>query len=85
MGAVNIIGFYSTKSVLEAINKGVIEATLMVDTYQMGVEAVNSVSEVLEVGYVSDYVAVDTYVIGQKEAKEILDQTVEEETFTQIP
>lgn len=72
VGEVRILGFYSTQSILEAVQNGVVEATLMVDTYQMGQKAVENISEFLEVGYVSDYVAVDTSIINQKIATKIL-------------
>ncbi|MFA9466350.1 MAG: sugar ABC transporter substrate-binding protein [Velocimicrobium sp.] len=80
VGDVKILGFYATQSLLEAIDKGVIEATLMVDTYQMGTKAVDNVAEFLEVGYVSDYVAVDTHIIDKKEAGKLIEANNKEET-----
>jgi ribose transport system substrate-binding protein len=85
VGDVKIIGFYETQSILEAIDKGVIDGTLMVDTYQMGIKAVDSVTEFLKAGYVSDYVAVDTHIIDKAEAKKLLVQTGKEQISTQEP
>ncbi|MDK2808901.1 MAG: ribose transport system substrate-binding protein [Clostridiales bacterium] len=79
VGDVKILGFYSTQSILEAIDKGVVEATLMVDTYQMGQKAAENVSEFLDIGYVSDYVAVDTTIIGRVEAGKLLSNGVVQE------
>ncbi|HEX3077754.1 MAG TPA: substrate-binding domain-containing protein [Lachnospiraceae bacterium] len=81
VGDIKILGFYSTQSILEAIDKGVIEATLLVDTYQLGVEATSSVAEFLEVGYVSDYVAVDTTIVDKTKARELLRKELEESTI----
>lgn len=78
VGEVKILGFYSNQSILEAIKKGVIEATLMVDTYQLGAEAADCVAEYLEAGYVSDYIAVDTHIMDKTEAARLLKQTEEE-------
>lgn len=85
VGEVKILGFYSTQSILEAIDKGVIDGTLMVDTYQMGVKAVDSVTEFLKAGYVSDYVAVDTHIIDKAEAKRLLIPTDNEFISTEQP
>lgn len=83
VGDVKILGFYSTQSILEAIDSQVIEATLMVDTYKLGMKALDCVAEFLDVGYVSDYIAVDTYIIDREEARQQL--ILQNETASENP
>jgi ABC-type sugar transport system, periplasmic component len=85
VGDVKILGFYTSRSILEAIDKGVIEATLMVDTFQMGEKAGDCVAEFLKAGYVSDYVAVNTHIVNKEEAKALLGQAVDSKLSTDNP
>ncbi|HIU76897.1 MAG TPA: substrate-binding domain-containing protein [Candidatus Pelethocola excrementipullorum] len=79
VGEVKILGFYYSKAILEGIDKGVIEATMTVDTRQMGIEAVDSINEYLGVGYVSDYIPVKSHIVDQEEARKLLEEMGEEE------
>jgi len=64
VGKVEVIGFYYTEPILEAIKKEIIQATYVIDATEMGYQAVNSISEYKAYGYVSDYVSVEAEIIN---------------------
>ena len=66
VGEVEIIGYYYTQPILEAVEKGIIQATYVIDAKEMGRQAVKSVSEYKEYGYVSDYVSVGAEIVDEK-------------------
>lgn len=68
VGDFTIIGFYQSRSVLEAIKNGVISANIMIDTKALGENAVNSLEEYLTFGHTSDFISVDTTTIGKQDA-----------------
>lgn len=59
VGDVRILGFYTSDTIKEALEKGIVQATALVDTAQMGRAAVDNIAEYLEFGYSSDYTPVD--------------------------
>lgn len=65
VGQVNIIGFYTSQQIREAVEKDIIQATVVVDTQQMGREAVNSIQEFYEYGYSSDYTPIDVEIVNK--------------------
>lgn len=72
VGKTNIIGYYDSESILNAIQKEIIFSTISMDTAQMGRYSVNALNDYLDEGYVSDYYAVDTYVVDQNNVEEYL-------------
>jgi len=82
VGEVKVIGFYYTQSILEEIEKGIIQATYVIDAEEMGRSAVNSISEYKKYGYVSDYVSVEAEIVNEGNIKTWIDKeaTNEEET-----
>ena len=52
---VEIVGYYITDTILDAIEKGLIPATLVIDTDQMGSLCVDALNEYLQYGHVSNY------------------------------
>ncbi|MCR4689789.1 MAG: substrate-binding domain-containing protein [Lachnospiraceae bacterium] len=65
-GQVDILGFYENDAIRNAIANDVIQATITVDTDQMGKYCVEALTEYRQSGYVSDYYAVDTSVLESK-------------------
>jgi len=59
VGNVVIIGYYASSAILEAIPKGIVQATLAVNTEQIGRLCVDALDEYLELGYVSNYMPVE--------------------------
>lgn len=68
VGDFTIIGTYESVSVLEALKNGVIAANIIMDTGQMGQNAVSALEEYLTYGHASDYLAVNTDVIDKQDA-----------------
>ncbi len=63
VGTVDILGYYSSETILGAIEKQIIYSTVSIDTEQMGTYCVQALNEYIESGYVSEYYAVDSYLI----------------------
>lgn len=70
VGKTNIIGYYDSQSILNAVKKEVIFSTISMDTSQMGKYCVDALDDYIDEGYVSDYYAVDTYIVGQDNVNE---------------
>ena len=66
VGEVKIIGFYTSEEIEEAINKDIVESVFVVDTKQMGAEAVESIKEFFEYGYSSDYIPVEVEILDKE-------------------
>lgn len=73
VGKTNIIGYYDSDTILNAVQKNIIFSTISMDTAQMGRYCVNALNDYLNEGYVSDYYAVDTYVVGQDNIDEYME------------
>lgn len=63
VGDVYMYGFNDSGDILEAVSKGLLEATISVDARRMGASAVEALDEFLNTGYVSNYITQDTEVI----------------------
>ena len=73
VGKTNIIGYYDSDTILNAVQKEIIFSTISMDTAQMGKYCVNALNDYLDEGYVSDYYTVDTYVVDQDNINEYLE------------
>ncbi len=78
VGKIEILGYYASDAILEAIKKDIIYSTIAVDGVQIGTLCIDALQEYEETGYVSGYFPVDTklitgenvgYYIGQSEQK----------------
>ena len=65
VGQINILGFYQSDTILNAIKRKVIQSTITIDTNQMGKYCVKALDEFIQTGHVSEYFSVDTSVIEQ--------------------
>lgn len=74
VGTVQILGYYNSEAILEAVSKNIIQATVGLDTVQMGELCVQALDEYVETGYTNSYMAVDIYVITPEEAKELTER-----------
>lgn len=63
VGRTNIIGYYDSDSILNAVRKDIVFSTISMDTAQMGRYCVTALNDYLDDGYVNDYYTVDTYVV----------------------
>ncbi|MDO4260932.1 MAG: substrate-binding domain-containing protein [Eubacteriales bacterium] len=74
VGTVRILGYYDSASILEAVSKEILSATITPDTEQMGRYCVQALEEYADTGYTNGYMAVDTYLITKAEALRMLEQ-----------
>lgn len=72
VGEVLIYGFGDSEEILEAVNKGLVEATISANTEEMGASAIMALDEYLNTGYVSGYLSQDTQMIEADKAQELL-------------
>lgn len=79
VGQVSIIGYYQSDTILKAIKRNVIRASVSINTKQMGALCVKSLNEYIERGRVSDYSSVDTAVITSENVKNFQEETEDEE------
>ncbi|MBD5526190.1 MAG: sugar ABC transporter substrate-binding protein [Lachnospiraceae bacterium] len=72
VGQVNILGYSDADTILNAISRNVIAATVVVDAQQMGIYCVKSLDEYLETGHVNDFITMDVNVVTQRNIEEYL-------------
>lgn len=80
VGLVNIIGYYSSDTILRAIDRNVIQATISVDTEQMGKYCVQALDEYIATGHVSEYFSVDISQITSENVGDYLSSEDTDET-----
>lgn len=66
VGDVTIIGYYDSATIINAIEKGVIYSTVVVDAQQMGELCIDAMNEYITTGYVSDYITMNVNVVNEK-------------------
>lgn len=72
VGEVTILGYYQSETILNAIDTGVIYATLTVNTSQMGRSCIDALTEYENTGYVSDYMVIETSLIRENNVSEYI-------------
>lgn len=65
VGLVRLIGYHDSKTVLEGIRQGVIEATIVIDVEEIGEMSVEALAEYKAFGFVSEYYGVDSTLIDK--------------------
>lgn len=78
VGEVSILGYSATDTILEAIDRRVVTATVVVDSRQMGIRSVKALDEYIETGYVSELVTMEVYTITSRNIKEYMSDAVEQ-------
>ncbi len=73
VGDTQVYGFYTNDTILSAIEKNIISATVTIDTKQMGRYCVEALTEYGSYGYVNEYMPADIYVIDGGNVKEYYD------------
>ncbi len=72
VGQVNILGYYDSETIIKAIERNVIHATVSIDTMQMGAFCVEALSEYHELGYTSQYFTADITLIDKNNVSQYL-------------
>ena len=78
VGAVQLLGYYDSDQILDALAKNIVTVTITPDTKQMGRSCVEALDEYEQTGYTNGYTAVDVQLIRPKEAKERLKRKQQE-------
>ena len=73
-----ILGYYDSDTILRAIDKNVIYATITVDTQQLGRDCVDALNEYIDNKRVSDYYGVDYRIINRDNVKDYLESRAED-------
>lgn len=73
VGTVQMLGFYDSDAILDAVAKNIIYSTIALDTDQMGRLCVEALDEYVETGYTNGYMAVNTQLIDAEEAERLVD------------
>lgn len=79
VGVINIIGYYDSQTILKAIERNVIYATVSVDAKALGEYCIDALTEYDQMGHVSNYYSVDTAVIHADNVREYLGGDASEE------
>lgn len=72
VGKVEIIGYYDSSQILEAISKNIIYSSITIDTEQMGYYCVKTLNEYIRTGYTNGYIPVEAELITNNEASKLL-------------
>lgn len=72
VGIVQMLGYYDSDVILDAVAKNIIYCTVALDTEQMGRLCVQALNEYEETGYTNSYMAVDTRLITAAEADRLV-------------
>jgi ribose transport system substrate-binding protein len=79
VGETDIIGFYYSDQILDAVQKGSIAATIALNSEEIGRYSVNALEEYFRLGYASNYYSVGLNVITQENAAAFITTDEEEE------
>lgn len=66
VGEVNIVGYYTSKTIMDAIEKELIPVTFQMDTAQIGTYSIEALTEFWEVGYANSYYNVDLNIVTKE-------------------
>ncbi len=79
VGKIEILGYYASDAIMEAIKKDIIYSTISIDGVQMGTLCINALQEYEETGYVSGYFPVDTKLITGENVNYYIEQSKQED------
>lgn len=74
VGIVQMLGYYDSDAILEAVSKNILHSTIALDTEQMGRLCVQALDEYVRTGYTNNYMAVDTRLITAEEAGRLVER-----------
>lgn len=72
VGSVQLIGFYQSESMLNAVQKGIVPRVITLDTEQAGRCSIEALDEYYRMGYASNYFSVDLSIITEENVGEFL-------------
>ena len=72
VGNVEVIGYYGSETVLRAVEKGVVRATLGIDTERIGISCIEALDEYYTLGIANNYYSVPVIMIDGDNADAFL-------------
>lgn len=72
VGRVNILGYYDSDAIVNAVDRGVLYATVSIDTRQLGEYSVKALNDYYEYGNTSQYYTADITLISQDNVADFL-------------
>ncbi len=63
VGNIDIIGYYNSEVIQQAIDKNIIDSTIVIDTKQMGEYSVEMLNEYLSSGIISEYISIGIDIV----------------------
>ena len=79
VGVITVLGYHDSPAILNAIDRSVIEATISIDTEQLGSSCVEALSEYIEYGLTSQYITADSLLIDSLNVSKYLKKEVPDE------
>lgn len=79
VGQVKILGYSDADTILNAISRNVIAATVVVDAKQVGSYCIKALDEYIETGHVNDFFTMDVNAVTPNNVKGRLKDAVEQE------
>lgn len=70
VGDVEIIGYYQSETMLNAIQKGIVPMAIALDTEQMGKSCIEALEEYYQMGRVNNYFSVNLDIVTQQNVQE---------------
>jgi ribose transport system substrate-binding protein len=80
VGEIDIIGYYDSDIILQAIQKNIVHSTMTIDANKMGAYCVEALTEYRDTGRVSDYYSVDISVINAENVDDYIENETGDET-----
>ena len=72
VGEIQLFGYYKSDQILEAVEKGIIPVTLVIDTQQMGRYCIQALDEFLKEGRVNSYYSVDLQFVTKDNVRQLM-------------
>ena len=79
VGDVQILGYYCSDQLLDALSKDIVKATITPDTEKMGRLCVQALEEYQQTGYTNGYETVDLKLVTAGDARKILAEQQKEQ------
>lgn len=77
VGTVQILGYYESEVILEAIEKDIIYSTITINGEEAGSQCIEALNEYRETGYVNGYLTVEIEVLNQSNVTTYLEKYAE--------
>ena len=85
VGEVNILGYYNSDTIINAIDRGAVYATIAIDTSQLGSYCVDALEEYNDMGATSQYFTADVTLINRNNVASYVRKEDRDEQILESP